>query len=186
MGVSVLSIFSIAEPHWIVVLIIGALLPLTAAVLSRVARGVFVRLFTKGHLILGEWYVANSSRQDAKSFTTRERWNFYRDILGNIRVSLNNEDNPEIRYKGGVKFEGSHAIVMYSAVSHTETVVMRCYLPPTPNARFMSGLWLSHDYDGAISAGVVRLARAPFAEWEHGRMWVENSNFRDSVLTATP
>ena len=174
------------EPNWLVTLVIGTLLPLLIAGLVRIASGLISRFFSKSYLVLGTWYLANSSAQGGKSYTTKETWKIYRNVFGNTKVIVKNDQNPYIKYKGNVSIEGSHAIITYYASKHTETVNIRLYLPPTPNTRLLSGLWLSHDYDGIISSGIVSLSQDPFTERAEQDIWKEKSKFKDFVLSVQP
>jgi hypothetical protein len=69
-------------------------------------------------------------------------------------------------YTGHIVMERDHMLAKYSARFHQETVVARFHFPATPLGQVISGIWMSFDHDGKVTAGVNVLAERELTDDE--------------------
>lgn len=115
-------------------------------------------------LIGDTWKSFHYTTRKGKPEVIESDWTIKRGTLSPFKVTF---EQPGLKYKGRIIFEGDDRILVYAkATTQNETVVYRFPNPLPSNGDSVSGLWMSYDHDKNIASGGSLLTRESIAKEE--------------------
>lgn len=153
-----------AEPNWIIVTVIGAVLGAIVARYGAVILWPVRRL--KRHPIEGLWhswhYTFHNDGEQLRSGEIRIRRGVLRPLIITANAtSANGQTMSPARseYDGRIKVEANTILLILNAKNHDETVTMRFASRVSFDMSELHGLWMSYDFDLRPAAGIEILTR---------------------------
>jgi hypothetical protein len=158
-----------AEPNWIIVTIIGAVL---GAIVARYGAAILwpIRRL-KRHPIEGLWhswhYTFHNDGEQLRSGEIRIRRGVLRPLV--ITANATSASGQKLgstrsEYNGQIKVEANTIFLTLSAKNHDETVTMRFASRVSFDMPELHGLWMSYDFDLHPAAGIEILTRTRISE----------------------
>lgn len=158
-----------AEPNWIVVTVIGAILGAIVARYGAVILWPVRRL--KQHPIEGLWhswhYTFHNDGEQLRSGEIMIRRGVLRPLVITANATTANGQTvspTRSEYNGRIKVEANTILLILSAKNHDETVTMRFASRVSFDMSELHGLWMSYDFDLRPAAGIEILTRTRIRE----------------------
>lgn len=157
--------FLAAEPNWIIVSLVGAVL---GALVARFG-GLIVYPFRRQVIAGGSWFLYHRTFRQGQMHLIRSRLTVKKGIFGGAKVSVvETVGSRTEEYTGSVTVEASHLLMQIKgiAVRNSASVLFRLESPVPPNDQVVFGLWLSYDLDRRPAVGVLMLSRTELSDNE--------------------
>jgi hypothetical protein len=158
------SIF--AEPGWIAVTLIGAIVGAAIAPMFSILRYLARRFQT--HPLCATWYSYHLTFRDNRLVMLSGTYRISRGVRSSLVVRAENLADDEtgksrrtLLYRGTMEQEGGHYVMDLSGRSHKERLMIRFAERIPPNDQTLSGIWLAYDHDNQVAAGAQMFSRTP-------------------------
>ncbi|MFJ8015372.1 hypothetical protein [Streptomyces sp. NPDC096339] len=177
------------EPNWLVSALVGAVIGVMLAPAGKAALYPVRRM--KRHPMAGKWYSYHFSFMAGQPILrygtitvrtgVRTRYAIQRTTSAAPFGADGRPTPPVLKYSGGsLTEEADHIIMVFTGISHRETLTYRFLSRIPSNSSVIPGVWAAYDHDLNPAAGTAIVSRDPLTDEEARRLlgaWVVGDEF---------
>lgn len=108
--------------------------------------------------LIGTWHGYHYSRVNRNTVFRSEKWNIKRRLLW-LKITITDQNRPELKYRGTIKFDGIHITLNFEGIGHEEIMHYRLSKPIPNEDTLMIGFHVSKDFDQEMYASTKLLTK---------------------------
>lgn len=153
------------QPTWYWSILLGAIIgTITASILGHTNKAILFPVFLfnyffKKSAFVGDWHVYHWSYLHGKPELIKSFAKIRRGLIHTYTVSLKQDVESKLSYKGVVGIEKDQLIVSFKSRNHQENLVVRLRHPLGTTSDKIMAIWLGYDHEGDVASGGLLLSK---------------------------